>query len=110
MNKIEFVERIVMAILDREHKHEMADPMDDSEYIPLLRRIIVSASERLVEEGFTKDEGDGLADKLYNHARKLYVESWMSHIEEDEDVELKEELIAANKTFNEHYEVAGDFQ
>ena len=55
-SKIQFAERIAIAILNKEHDQVMEYAMDDSEYIPMLKRIIESISETLFKEGHSKKE------------------------------------------------------
>lgn len=105
MNQINFAKALVVAILDKEHQHVNEDPMDDSEFIPLLRRIIEASSEKLVRLGLDSDETSQFKTDLHQYVKEKYIALWMihAHEQEGEDINTKKEVKAASQTFEKHW-------
>jgi len=77
------IENILIAVLDNLHKKNKEMNMDDLEYIPILKTIILGVVSGLSDD----NEREVIKKKLYNYSRELYLKTWLSNGEEGEDVE-----------------------
>ncbi|MCD5380523.1 hypothetical protein LR004_01220 [Candidatus Gracilibacteria bacterium] len=79
------IEKILISIISNIHKKNEILKMDDLEYIPLLKTIILGV-EKGISDGSNK-EVEIMKKKLFLYSRELYLKDWLNNGEEGEDIE-----------------------
>ena len=75
----EGVGREIISHLSENNEHH---PIDDAEYIPLIKRIIEAIESYVGNSNISKSEVAKLKQELLSHAKGLYVESCLLHAKE----------------------------
>ncbi len=83
-------------------------PVDDTEYIPIVRVIIRGITKEMESSGIGESNRKEVAEKLRAFNRSLYEDIWIEHAKEDHDpdegpLDLKKEYESARYTFDYIY-------
>ncbi|MEI9478298.1 MAG: hypothetical protein WCO26_17205 [Deltaproteobacteria bacterium] len=78
-------ENIGKAIIKREHEHFVQETIDNSDYIPFVKRTIEGVIDYLMTEGATEKEITTVASTLKAHGKKLFVTYWLEGVEDREN-------------------------
>ena len=101
----ETAEKIGKEIIKRLHQHNEENSLDDTEYIPLIKRIIEAIGVYMSQSDKSKLEIDSLTSTLIGYAKGLYVELCQIHAEEDnEDISLEQVKEESEEYFDYIYE------
>ena len=79
--------RIGKSIIEKEHSFFLLNSIDDTEHLPRIRQIVESVETGLVELGLGTPHAKKLSNDLREYAKSLFMESWMTDLEETEDKE-----------------------
>jgi len=79
------IENVLIAVMDSLHEKNEIVQMDDLEYIPLVKTIILGVMKGMSYDN--EKEVERINKKLYTYSRGLYLKIWLSNGEEGEDIE-----------------------
>ncbi len=79
------IEELTISIITRLHERYDKLNMDDADYIPLIKSVIIGAVDFAEELELSKVQQKKIKENIYSYARGLYLEGWLNNIEEDED-------------------------
>ncbi len=85
MVALTMAENIGKAIIKRAHEHFVQETIDNSDYIPFVKRTIEGVIDYLMTEGATEKEIATVASTLKAHGKKLFVTYWLEGVEDGED-------------------------
>jgi hypothetical protein len=86
MKELETAAGVGREIIKRLHEFTEEQPMDDSEYIPLIKMIIEAINTYVSKLDLSKSENEDLQKTLFTYAKDLYVELYLIHAEEQEGI------------------------
>lgn len=108
MTEVKMAQGIGKEIIRQFHDHNKKHSIDDSEYIPMIKRIIKSITTHLGVNGISESENNALNELLVSYAKELYVELCQAHAKENnEDIssdQVKEESEELFEYIYEHEE------
>ena len=105
MKQEELVEGIGREIIKRLHDYNEEEPLDDAEYIPLIKRIIEAIKIYSNKINLNNEELDTIDKSLVAYSRELYIELCKKHAKENnEDVTIEELKEESEEYFNYIYE------
>jgi hypothetical protein len=84
--------KIGRSILKNYFDYNNKDPVDDKEYIPVVRVIIEGIAKEMKSSGLPEADCKEMAKKLKAFNRSLYQDIWVKHAKEDHDPEDEEPL------------------
>lgn len=91
MTDINLAKGIGREIIKQLHTHNEENSLDDSEYIPVIKRIVEAINSRMQRNGISKSENETLKVSLIKYAMGLYVDLCQKHsIENDENLSLEQ--------------------
>jgi len=90
-----------MALVERQHQFFLDETVDNSEHAPVIKRIADTAYSFLKAKGASLDEAKRTRKDLISHGRNLFVERWMTPLEEDEEPLDEEDRREAMRIFDE---------
>lgn len=101
--------KIGRSILQDYFDYNKKNPVDDTEYIPIVRVIIEAITKETKSSGMGKGDCAEMAEKLKAFNRTLYQNIWIEHAKENEDpdeepADLEKEYEMARYTFDYIYE------
>ena len=101
--------KIGLSILQNYADYNTKDPVDDTEYIAVVRVIIEAISQEMRSSGIEKRDCAEVAQKLKTFNRTLYQNIWIKHAKEDQEpddkpFDLEKEYELAQYTFDYIYE------
>ena len=98
---IKTVTEFGMALVERQHQFFLDETVDNSEHVPAIKRIADTAYDFLKARGASLDEAKRARKDMISHGRNLFVERWMTPLEEDEEPLDEEDRREAKRRFNE---------
>ena len=98
---IKTVTEFGMALVERQHQFFLDETVDNSEHVPAIKRIADTTYDFLKARGASLDEAKRARKDMISHGRNLFVERWMTPLEEDEEPLDEEDRREAKRRFNE---------
>jgi hypothetical protein len=92
MKDLSLVEAIGRSIIKKLHYHADKVSLDDSEYIPIVKKIINGIASQLKNSHFSKSEVVTMRKTLKQYAKDLYVKAWIKNSLEEETVDEAREM------------------
>lgn len=83
-------------VLMRLYEKNEYDPMDDAEYIPILKSVIEGIENSAKTLGLSDPERKKLSKSLKDFVRRLYIKVWLENLEEGEEEDLAEQEAKEN--------------
>ncbi len=84
----EIADCIGKSVLRAEHRHFVEASEDNRDHIPRATRIAGAVGAALRELGLSKHESASASASLLEFTKELFLDEWMSQIEEGEDSEV----------------------
>ncbi len=97
---IKTVTEFGMLLIENQHRFFLDETIDNSEHVPAIKRIADAAYEYLKGQAVGANRAEKVKAKLINHARNLFVQTWMTP-EEDGELLDEEDRREAEETFDE---------
>ena len=91
MEPIEILVNSGKSVINRLYKQNKIKNYDDSEFIPTLKMVIYGIADEAVKLIINENQIEVLMTILKDHARDLYITSWLSNGEEGEDIKVETE-------------------
>lgn len=82
------IEELTISIITRLHERYDKLNMDDADYIPLVKSVIIGAVDFAEDLELSKAQQKNIKENIYSYARGLYLAGWLNNIEEDEDIDV----------------------
>ena len=92
MKELNLVEAVGRSIIKKLHYHSDKVSLDDSEYIPIVTKIITGIAGQLNNSQFSKKEVVTMKKTLKQYAKDLYVKAWIKNRLEEETVDEAREI------------------
>jgi hypothetical protein len=87
MDELRLAEDIGRAILLKQNEHFMKDELDNLEHIAIIKVIIGGITDCLRKNDFSEKDVNAISQSLKQFSKDLFIESWMTSIEEGEDLD-----------------------
>lgn len=84
MKELKLVEAIGKSVIKKLHNNSVKAAIDDTEYLPVLKKILESVGSALDKARFSKTEVSSLKKALKQVAKDLYVKAWLKNKRADE--------------------------
>jgi hypothetical protein len=92
MKDLNLVEAIGRSIIKKLHYHSGKVSLDDTEYIPVLKKVLDGIVEELSRSNFSKTNIGSIKKTLKHYAKDLYVKAWIKNKLEEETVDEAGEM------------------
>jgi hypothetical protein len=73
------------AVLSSEHKHYVAERLDDCDHVPRILRIAGAVASASLRMGLAEGEAISVRETLESYGKELYMAEWSAQIMEGED-------------------------
>lgn len=90
-----------VALVERQHEFFLDESLDNSEHIPAIKRIADTAYRYLKANGISSGISKKVREELTSRGRELFMQEWMTTLEEDEEPLNQEDRQEARRTFDE---------
>lgn len=81
------IEELTISIITRLHERYDKETMDDADYIPLIKSVILGAIDFAEESELSKDQQKRIKEETLNYARGIYIEGWVKSGNKAQDIE-----------------------
>lgn len=79
------IEGLTISIITRLHERYDKENMDDADYIPLIKSVIIGAVDFAEDFEISKVQQKKIKENIYSYARGIYLEGWLNNVEEDDE-------------------------
>ena len=105
MNEYEILEGAGKQIIGTLNEYNEQEKLDDTEYIPVVKRVIEALTIYLKENNATDKQSEELTNTLIEYTKGLYIALCQKHaIEDEEDITMEEVNQESDEYFNYVYE------
>ena len=97
---IKILKEFALALIERQHQFFIHETIDNSEHVPAIKRIAETAYQYLTAKGVSSEISTKVKKELINRGRELFIEAWMTPLDDGEQEELPDEE-EARRTFDQ---------
>ena len=95
------VTELGIALVESQHHFFSDGSIDNSEYVPAIKRIADTTYRYLKGKGVSLNTARKVRKEMIARGRELFIEEWMRTLEEDEEPSDQEDRREAGRTFDE---------